>query len=99
MLITELDVEIKSETAPGLSDDESHMIEQEAFRLLIQDRAICVGRQLDDDFGVNIKIFGETNRWHTIGRRHGAYYILDPDQNVLVECESFIRLLKMVQTI
>ena len=99
MLITRLESELVSETALGLTEDEFHTLEQEAFLLLIQDRAICVARQLDDVLGVCIKIFGENSRSHTVARSDRTYYILDPDRNVLAESRSFDRMLKLVQSL
>ena len=99
MVITWLEPELKTTSALGLTEQECQSVQQEALRLVVHDRAICVAHHLDDGRGAFISIFCEQGRAHIVGRWDAAYYILDPDQNVLMVNGSFGRVLKMVKSL
>ena len=99
MLIKRLEPDTKTIPAPGLTKQECDAVEQEAFRLMVQNRAIAVAHQEDEARGVSMLIFCEQGRAHVIGRCHDAYYGLDPDQIPLMVSGSFGRVLNMVRSL
>ena len=99
MVITWLEPELKTTSALGLTEQECQSVQQEALRLVVHDRAICVAHHLDDSRGACISIFCEQGRAHIVGRCSTAYYILDPDQNLLTNCRTFGRVLKVVKSL
>ncbi len=99
MVITWLEPELETASALGLTEQECQSVQQEALRLVVLDRSICVAHHLDDGRGACISIFCEQGRAHIVGRCNAAYYILDPDQNVLTVSTRFGRVLKMVKSL
>ena len=83
----------------GLTEQECHLVEQEALRLMISDRATCVAHQVDEARGASIMIFCKQGRAHAVGRCSYAYYVLDPEQIPLMVSSSFGRLLNMVRSL
>ena len=83
----------------GLTEQECHLVEHEALRLMVLDRAICVAHQVDEARGASIMIFCEQGQAHVVGRCSDAYYVLDPEQSPLMVSSSFGRLLNMVRSL
>ncbi len=99
MPTTRLGPDTKTIPALGLTKQECDAVEQEAFRLMVQDRVIAVGHQEDEARGRSMLIFCEQGRAHFIGHCHDAYHVLDPDQIPLMVSRSFGRVLNIVRSL
>ena len=99
MLIKRLEADTETISALGLTKQECDAVQQEAFRLMVQNRVIAVGHQEDEARGVSMLIFCEQGRAHFIGHCLDAYHVLDPDQIPLMVSRSFGRVLKLVKSL
>ncbi len=83
--------------AAGLSEAECREVQNEAFGLMLRDRAISVGHQSHEMRGARILIHCGPGPAHAFERRRGLYYLFGGDRRVVAVSESFGRVLAAVR--
>lgn len=82
----------------GLSDGECKAIHDEAYRLMIDDRALGVGQDEDDDGIKCVFVLDVKGDRYTIARNVGAYLLIDPALGIIELSERFDDVLEALRS-
>ncbi len=84
-------------SSSGLNDDECKAIHDEAYRLMVGDRAIGVGQDEDED-GINcVYVLDVHGNRYTVVRNAGAYLLLDPALGIIEASNRFDDVLEVLR--
>ena len=81
----------------GLSGGECRAIHDEAYRLMVGDRAIGVGQDEDEDGIKCVYVLDVRGNRYTVVRNAGAYLLLDPALGIIEASKRFDDVLEVLR--
>ncbi len=81
----------------GLSELECKALHDEAYRLMVDDRAAAVGQAEDDDGVKCVHVLDVHGDRYTVARNAGAYLLLDPGFRIIAVSKRFDDILEALR--